>query len=210
MKREQLLLYAVADAGSLGGRPLITAVEEALRGGVTCVQLRDKGADEARLLEEIRLLKPVCAAYGVPLIVNDNLSAALKGGAQGVHLGLEDTPVREARAAAGEGFLIGATAKTTDRALAAQSEGADYLGVGALFASPTKSDAVRVSQETVREICETVKIPVVAIGGITEQNAALARSLGADGVAVVSALFGARDIAAAAKGLKAAFSGART
>ena len=145
----------------------------------------------------------LCHRYGVPCLINDNLPVALAAGADGVHVGQEDQPVADIRRQAGPDFLIGATAKTLDQALAAQAAGADYLGVGACFPSPTKPNAKGITRETLAAICAAVDLPVVAIGGITPQNAGQLRGTGIAGLAVVSALFSAPDISAAARELLA-------
>ncbi len=201
LKKEQLLLYAVTDRALFGGRTAEEAVREALEGGVTCVQLREKHLPEEALIAEAVRLKALCAQYGVPLIVNDNWRAAIAAGADGVHVGITDASVSEIRAAAPQGFLIGATAKTPAQAVAAEAAGADYLGVGAVFPSPTKPDALRITPEQLAAICGSVKIPAVAIGGITAENLETLRGSGIAGIAVVSAVFGAADIRQAASAL---------
>jgi len=200
--RKTLLLYAVTDRGALRGRSLARAVEDAIDGGATLVQLREKGLSEDEFVAEALEIKAICHARGVPLIINDSLPVALKSGADGVHVGLEDAPVAEIRRAMGPDFLIGATAKTVGQARAAEAAGADYLGVGAVFPSPTKEKAVRITAEDLREICASVCIPAVAIGGVTAGNMEALRFSGIAGVAVVSALFGAEDIKAAAVELR--------
>ena len=201
-ERSQLLLYAITDRECIGRRDFYDAVEQALAGGVTMLQLRDKGAGEAALIAEAKKLRQLCAAYGVPLIVNDNYRAALAAGADGVHVGIEDAPVAEIRRTAGKQFIIGATAKTVAQAQRAEAEGADYLGVGAVFASPTKTNAIRITPEQFRAIKASVRIPAVAIGGISMENLPQLAPLHADGFAVVSAVFAAEDITARCKMLK--------
>ena len=203
LKREMLRLYAVTDRAWVGRQTLCEQVEDALRGGATCVQLREKQLSKEQFLEEAKALLALCRRYGAPLIINDRLDVALESGADGVHVGIEDAPVAEIRQQAGPDFIIGATAKTVDQARAAEAAGADYLGVGAVFPSPTKQNAIRITAEQFREICASVSIPAVAIGGITLENASSLRGCGADGIAVVSALFGAPDIARAAAALRA-------
>ncbi len=189
--RERLLLYAVTDRGSRGLETFLEQIEEALRGGVTMVQLR-----------EAVLVRELCHRYGVPLIVNDDVDAALLSGADGVHLGLEDAPVSQVRRRCGADFIIGATAKTVEQARAAFVAGADYLGVGAVFPSPTKKNAVRITAEELERICRSVPVPAVAIGGISPENVGELAGGGMDGIAVVSALFGAEDVRRAAAELK--------
>ena len=199
---DQLLLYAVTDRAWVGRQTLTEQIEDALRGGVTMVQLREKELPEDAFTAEAMEVKALCHRYGVPLLIDDNVDVALKSGADGVHVGIEDTPVAEIRARAGRDFIIGATAKTVEQARAAQAAGADYLGVGAVFPSPTKKNAVRITVEQLREICARVTIPAVAIGGISLDNIRELRGGGMRGVAVISALFGADDIAGAARALK--------
>lgn len=199
--KDMLKLYAITDRTWLNGRSLEEAVEQAILGGVTCVQIREKGLDEEELIEEAAKLAQVCHRYDVPLIVNDNYEAALKSGADGVHVGLEDAPVKEIRRIAGSGFIIGATAKTVEQARLAEAQGADYLGVGAVFPSPTKKNAVRITPDMLREICGSVDIPVTAIGGISLENVHEIEGCGQAGIAVVSAIFAAEDIRKAAADL---------
>lgn len=199
---DQLLLYAVTDRAWVGRQTLLEQIEDALRGGVTMVQLREKELPEDAFTAEAVEVKALCHRYGVPLLIDDNVDVALKSGADGVHVGIEDTPVAEIRARAGRDFIIGATAKTVEQARAAQAAGADYLGVGAVFPSPTKKNAVRITAARLREICAAVTIPAVAIGGISLDNIRELRGGGMRGVAVISALFGADDIAGAARALK--------
>ena len=199
--KEMLKLYAVTDRTWLNGRSLEDAVEEAILGGVTCVQLREKEMDDDELIETASRLAEICHKHNVSLIVNDNFIAAMKSGADGVHVGIEDAPVKEIRRIAGEGFIIGATAKTVEQAKRAQAEGADYLGVGAVFPSPTKKNALRITPEMLSEICGSVKIPAVAIGGISHDNVKEIAGCGQAGIAVVSAIFAAEDIRSAAQAL---------
>ena len=202
LRPEQLSLYAITDRGCIGARSIDDAVAAALQGGATIVQLREKGLPESELIAEARRIKKLCSAFGVPLIVNDNYRAALEAGADGVHVGIEDAPVAEIRRLAGEDFIIGATAKTVAQAQAAQAAGADYLGIGAVFPSP-KQNAIRITPAQFREIRASVSIPAVAIGGITRENLDSLRGIGADGFAVVSAVFAQPDIARACRELKA-------
>ncbi len=202
LDKKQLLLYAVTDRAWVGRQTLEEQVEEALNGGVTMLQLREKNLPEEEFLREAKRIKEICNRYGVPFIVNDNVEVALKCGADGVHVGIEDVPVAELRASVGDDFIIGATAKTVEQAKAAERDGADYLGVGAVFPSPTKKTAIRITREQLREICSAVSIPAVAIGGITYDNVGEIAGGGMDGIAVVSAVFGAENISMATKKLK--------
>lgn len=202
LEKDRLLLYAVTDRSWTGQQSLYEQIEEALKGGVTMVQLREKQLSEDELVAEAIQIKELCHRYEVPLIINDNVDAALKSGADGVHVGIEDAPVSEIRKRAGDDFIIGATAKTTEQAKAAEAAGADYLGVGAVFPSPTKKNAIRITPQDLREICGSVAIPAVAIGGITGDNVSEIKGGGMAGVAVVSAIFAAQDIQKAAAELK--------
>ena len=202
LKKDRLLLYAVTDRSWTGKQSLYEQIEEALKGGVTMVQLREKQLSEDELVAEAIQIKELCHRYEVPLIINDNVDAALKSGADGVHVGIEDAPVSEIRKKAGDDFIIGATAKTIEQAKAAEAAGADYLGVGAVFPSPTKKNAIRITTQDLREICGAVAIPAVAIGGITGDNVSEIKGGGMAGVAVVSAIFAAQDIQKAAAELK--------
>lgn len=200
--RENLLLYAVTDRAWTGRQTLLEQIEDALQGGVTMLQLREKGMEEAAFAAEAAQVKALCRKYHVPLIINDNVEVALKSGADGVHVGVEDTPVSEIRKRVGKEFIIGATAKTVEQARSAQAAGADYLGVGAVFPSPTKKNAVRITAERLREICTSVSIPCAAIGGISLSNISELKGGGMAGVAAVSAIFAAADIRSAAEELK--------
>lgn len=202
LKKDRLLLYAVTDRSWTGKLSLYEQIEAALKGGVTMVQLREKHLAEEELVAEAIRIKELCHRYEVPLIINDNVDAAIKSGADGVHVGIEDAPVSEIRKKVGDDFIIGATAKTIEQAQAAEAAGADYLGVGAVFPSPTKKNAIRITTQNLREICGSVAIPAVAIGGITGDNVSEIKGGGMAGVAVVSAIFAAEDIQKAAAGLK--------
>ncbi len=200
--KASLCLYAVTDRKDQSFADFYRDVENALKGGVTLVQLREKNLDRSTLIKEAETLVSLCHSFDVPLIINDDLSVALKSGADGVHLGREDMSVAEARRLSPDDFIIGATAKTVDQAEQAERDGADYLGVGAVFPSPTKKDAIRITREQLKEICSSVTIPAVAIGGIGKENIGALTGSGIDGVAVVSALFHKEDIRAAAVKLK--------
>lgn len=198
---QQLRLYAVTDQAWTGRQTLLEQLEDALKGGVTLVQLREKNLPQEDFLAEALAAKELCHRYGVPLLINDDVDLALQCGADGVHVGAEDRPVAEIRRLAGPDFLIGATAKTVAQAQTAQADGADYIGVGAVFPSPTKPNAVGITKDELAAICASVTIPAVAIGGITRDNLPQLSGCGAVGAAVVSALFGAPDIRAAAQEL---------
>ncbi len=196
-----LKLYAVTDRTHLNGKTLVEAVELAIQGGVTCVQLREKNISYNEYISKAVEIREICHKYGVPLIINDNYRVALASGADGVHVGIEDTAVSEIRKNVGDNFIIGATAKTIEQAQKAQKDGADYLGVGAVFPSPTKTNAIRITPEKLTEICKSISIPVVAIGGINLENVHLIKNCGQSGIAVVSALFSQDDIKESAERL---------
>ncbi len=197
-----MLLYAVTDRSWVGKQTLYEQVESALKGGATCVQLREKELDEAAFLEEAVEMKKLCAKYGVPFIINDNVQIAMRCGADGVHVGQSDMAAGNVRRAVGDKMIVGVSAQTVEQALAAQAAGADYLGVGAVFPTSTKSDAREVSRQTLKDICAAVDIPVTAIGGINKGNMAELSGTGVDGVALVSAIFAAEDIEEECKILK--------
>ena len=202
IKKETLLLYAITDRGFVGQMSLYEQIEEALKGGVTIIQLREKNLDTQAFIDEAVKVKALCRRYNVPLIINDRVDVALKSGADGVHVGIEDMPVEEIRKSVPDGFIIGATAKTVEQAKNAENSGADYLGVGAVFPSPTKKNAIRITKEQLKEISSSVSIPCVAIGGINLENVSELSGGGMDGIAVVSAVFAADDIKKAASLLK--------
>jgi thiamine-phosphate diphosphorylase len=189
-------LYAVTDRAWIGKQSLAEQVESALRGGVTCVQLREKELDEERFLREAEEIFALCKRYRVPFFINDNVALALRCHADGVHVGQDDMDVAEVRRLVGQEMMIGVSVHTVEEACAAAAGGADYLGVGAMFATSTKTDASLVTKETLRAICDAVSIPVVAIGGISKANLLELAGTGVDGVALVSAIFSAADIAA--------------
>ena len=203
MDKNDLLLYAVTDRSWLPeGETLEEQVEKCLKGGVTCIQLREKHLSEEEFLEEARRMKAVCAKYHVPLLINDNVEIALAVDADGVHVGQSDMEALDVRAKLGPDKIIGVTAKTVEQALLAEKHGADYLGSGAVFGTSTKEDASKMDHKVLKQICQAVQIPVVAIGGITEENVAELAGKGICGVAVVSAIFAKKDIEAATRELK--------
>ncbi len=201
--RAAMLLYAVTDSAWLGGRDLAQCVREAVSGGVTMVQLREKDLATAEIVELAASIKPICAEAGVPFVINDDVEAALRSGADGVHVGQSDASCSVARKVLGPDAIVGVSARTVAEAVAAQEAGADYLGVGAMFGTPTKPDAADVAFEELVRICEAVEIPVTAIGGLNARTVARLAGTGADGAAVVSAIFAADDIEAAARELRA-------
>lgn len=196
-------IYLVTDEACLHGRPLLECVEEALAAGVTLVQYRAKAADGGVLYAEACRLKELCDKYSVPLIINDRLDIALAVGAAGVHLGQDDLPCAVARRLLGEDFIIGVSAHNPAEAVQAVSEGADYLGCGAVFGTATKHDVAKLGLENLRAIRKAVAVPMVGIGGITADNYAEVLATGADGAAIVSGILARDDIGAVVKKLVA-------
>ena len=199
---EDMLLYAVTDRAWLNGETLESQVEKALKGGATFVQLREKELDEELFLEEAKKIKKLCAEYHVPFVINDNVDIALKIDADGVHVGQSDMETGKVREKLGPDKIIGVSCKTVEQALLSKKHGADYLGVGAVFHTGSKADAEDVSHETLTAICNAVKIPVIAIGGITRDNVTELSGSGICGIAVISAIFAQKDIVSATKDLK--------
>ncbi len=192
--KKHMLLYAVTDRAWVGKQSLYEQVESALKGGATCVQLREKELSDADFLTEAIELSALCKRYGVPFFVNDNVEIAIQCGADGVHVGQEDMAAAQVRQRVGEHMMIGVSVHSVEEALEAVKNGADCLGVGAMFSTSTKTDADVLPQEVLRDICAAVDIPVVAIGGINIANLMQLSGTGVDGVALVSAIFGAEDI----------------
>lgn len=198
-----LRLYAVTDSAWLGEKTMAQAVREALEGGATLVQLREKNMDRDTLLKEAIEVKKVTDAFCVPLIIDDDIEVCQKSGAAGVHVGQTDMEASKARALLGPDKILGVTAKTPQQARAAQAAGADYLGCGAVFGSSTKLDTNEITIDQLNSVCEAVDIPVVAIGGINENNILELKGAKMAGAAVVSAIFAKKDIKAAAAHMRA-------
>ena len=192
--KKTMRLYAVTDRAWVGRQSLYEQVESALKGGVTCVQLREKELPEADFLAEAMEISELCRRYGVPFFVNDNVDIALACRADGIHVGQEDLDAAQVRQRVGDGMMIGVSVHSVEEALEAVKQGTDCLGVGAMFATSTKTDVDVLPMETLRDICKAVDIPVVAIGGIGRNNIRELAETGVDGVALVSAIFGAEDI----------------
>ena len=201
LKLEDCILYAVTDTSWLRGQTLAQQVEAALRGGATMVQLREKELEGEALEQEAREILAVCRKYGVPLLINDDVMLARKIGAEGVHVGQSDMAAAEARSILGPDAIIGVTARTIEQAQAAEKAGADYLGSGAVFGTSTKKDAKPLDPAYFQQICESVSIPVVAIGGITANNIRQLEGRKMSGFAIVSGIFAAQDIEAQTKKL---------
>ncbi|WP_322487129.1 thiamine phosphate synthase [Chloroflexus sp.] len=203
-------LYVVTDAGLSRGRSHLAVIEAAIAGGATVVQYREKVAATRQMIAEAQVLRELTRRAGVPLIVNDRLDVALAIDAEGVHIGQDDMPAAVARRLIGPDKLLGVSAANLAEAMQAVQDGADYLGVGPVFATPTKPDAAPpIGMDGLREICRHVSLPVVAIGGINAANAADAIAAGAQGIAVVSAVVAAEDVTAAAQQLRALVAAAR-
>lgn len=194
LTNDMLRLYAVTDRSWLRGRTIFEQVEEAILGGVGCVQLREKDMDFESFLREAEEMAKVCHRYNVPLLINDNVEIAMRCGADGVHVGQEDMQAGNVRSLLGADMIIGVTAKTVEQAKAAQDAGADYLGSGAVFGSSTKTNAKPMDMHMLSSICESVSIPVVAIGGVNRGNIEKLAGAGVAGAAIVSGIFAAEDI----------------
>ena len=192
--KETMLLYAVTDRAWLGDMTLYQQVECALKGGVTCVQLREKELSDEDFLAEAIEISALCKKYGVPFFINDNVDVAVKCKADGIHVGQEDMAAAKVRERVGDDMMIGVSVHTVSEALEAVAAGADCLGVGAMFSTSTKADASVLPMDTLKDICDAVDIPVVAIGGIGKSNIDKLKGTGVDGVALVSAIFSADDI----------------
>lgn len=199
-----LELYAVTDRHWLGNQTLFDQVKEALDGGATCIQLREKQLDEEDFLKEAIEIQKLCKEYHVPFIVNDNVDIAKTMHADGIHVGQSDMEALDVRKELGKDVILGVSAQTVEQAKKAEAHGADYLGVGAVFPTGSKDDAEDVSYETLKAICEAVSIPVIAIGGITQDNVKELAGSGIVGIAVISAIFAQQHITQATKDLKQA------
>ena len=200
--KKTMLLYAVTDRAWTGKQSLYEQVEAALKGGATCVQLREKELGEEEFLQEAVEIAALCKRYGVPFFVNDNVDIAIACHADGIHVGQEDMAAAKVRERVGEDMMIGVSAHTVEEALEAVKNGADCLGVGAMFSTSTKTDVSVLPKETLKAICDAVPVPVVAIGGINKRNMKELSGTGVDGFALVSAIFGAPDIEAECRKLR--------
>ena len=202
LDNKDLLLYAVTDRHWLEGRTLYEVVKESLDGGATFIQLREKNLDHEAFLDEAREIKRLCSEYKVPFVINDDVEIAMEVDADGVHVGQSDMEAGDVRQKLGPDKIIGVSAQTVEQAILAEKRGADYLGVGAVFPTGSKDDAIDVSHDTLKEICDAVSIPVIAIGGITIENIPKLAQTGIVGIAVISAIYGAKDIVEATRKLK--------
>ena len=201
LDKKYMQLYAVTDRAWTGNKTLYEQIKEALENGVTCVQLREKNLDEASFIEEAKKISVLCRQYNIPFIVNDNVNVAIASNADGIHIGQEDMGLKDVRKIVGENMIIGISAHTVEEAKFAQENGADYIGIGAVFETSTKNDVEVIPYEKVKSICDAVDMPKVGIGGINAENILKLKGSGIDGVAVVSAIFGAKDIGKATKEL---------
>ena len=192
--KKAMLLYAVTDRAWVGKQSLYEQIESALKGGATCVQLREKELDDEAFLKEAMEISALCKQYRVPFFINDNVEIAIKCHADGIHVGQEDMEASQVRQKVGDDMIIGVSVHSVEEALDAVKNGADCLGVGAMFSTSTKTDVNVLPKETLRDICTAVNIPVVAIGGIGKSNISQLAGTGVDGVALVSAIFAADDI----------------
>ena len=200
--RSSMLLYAVTDRSRLKNRSLTDAVEEAIKAGITFLQLREKNLDYDSFLQLAKEIKKIADKYGIPYVINDNVDIAMACGADGVHVGQRDMEAKSVRKIIGPNKILGVSAQTVEQAINAEKNGADYIGVGSVFPTSTKLDAEAVSYETLKDICNAVSIPIVAIGGINKDNVMKLAGSGIDGIAVVSAIFAQSDITAAVKELR--------
>ena len=201
--KHTMLLYAVTDRAWVGEQTLYQQVESALKGGATCVQLREKQLGDADFLQEAIQIHALCQQYGVPLFINDNVEVALQCHAEGIHVGQEDMAAAQVRQRVGDEMMIGVSVHSVEEALEAVRHGADCLGVGAAFSTHTKADVDVLPEGMMKAICDAVDIPVVAIGGIHKENILQLKGTGVDGVALVSAIFAAKDIEAECRELRA-------
>lgn len=202
LDKKSMTLYAVTDRSWLEGRSLSTLVEESLKAGVTFVQLREKKLDLNEFVELAKEIKNLTDQYNIPYVINDNVEVALACNADGVHVGQKDMEASNVREKIGKDKILGVSVQTVEQAILAEKKGADYLGVGAVFSTSTKLDAINVSFDTLKEICNAVSIPVVAIGGINKGNVLKLSGSGVDGIAVVSAIFAEKDVYKATEELR--------
>ena len=201
-------LYLVTDRSVMSAKSLEQAVEQAIQGGCTVVQLREKYASSREFFETAQRVKQITDSYHIPLIINDRTDICLAVNAAGIHIGPQDLPAKIVRSMVGPDKIIGVSAATLSEAIQAEQDGADYLGVGAMFATSTKTNTRPVTIEQLTQIKQAVQIPVVAIGGIQSSNAATLTKTGIDGIAVVSAILAQENITHAAEQLKTCFTGA--
>lgn len=200
--KNSLCLYIVSDRSWLHGRTLQEVIQECINGGATFLQLREKELDDEAFLQEAKKMKVLAQQAKIPFVINDNIDIALASDADGVHIGQQDGSIKEARKRLGKDKILGVSVQTVEQALLAEQEGADYVGVGAVFTTMTKQDADAVSYATLQDICKATALPVVAIGGITHDNIQTLQGSGIDGVAVISAVFASENIQLAAASMR--------
>lgn len=200
--KENLLLYVVSDRSWLGDNTLEDELEKAIQGGATFVQLREKDLDFDEFLNQAKSVKSLCEKHNTPFVINDNIEVAIKSNANGVHLGQSDTQLLKARKLLGDDKIIGISVQSVSQAIDAEKNGANYLGVGAIFDTKSKADAKNVSIDTLKDICSAVDIPVIAIGGICDKNIMQLANSGICGVAVISAILASADIKSSTSKLK--------
>lgn len=200
--KENMLLYAVTDRAWTGRQSLYDQVKAAIAGGITCLQLREKDLDADAMYEEALPIRDLCRRHHIPFIINDRVDLAMKCDADGVHIGQDDMDAATVRKLIGPDKILGVTAHNKEEAILAYENGADYLGCGAVFSTSTKANTIPLSHECLQEICQSVSIPIVAIGGIHKNNIMELAGTGVDGIALVSAIFSASDIEAECKELK--------
>lgn len=200
--KSSMTLYAVTDRSWLGDNSLDDLVEESIKAGVTFVQLREKNLDFNEFITLAKEIKIITDKYNIPYVINDNVDVAIACNADGVHVGQNDMEASNVREKIGKDKILGVSVQTVEQAILAEKKDADYLGVGAVFSTSTKLDATDVSFETLKEICNAVSIPVVAIGGINKDNILKLSGSGVDGIAVVSAIFAEKDVYKATEELR--------
>ena len=201
LDKKDMILYAITDRCWMGDDSLEEQVEEALKGGASFIQLREKDLSFDEFLDQAKKIKKLTDKYGTPFVINDNVEVAIKSGADGVHIGQSDMNAKEVRKLIGNNKILGVSANTIEIAKLAEENGADYIGVGAVFKTNTKEDADTISMDTIKDICKSVSIPVVAIGGINESTVLDLKGSGVDGICCVSAIFAKQDIYESTKNL---------
>lgn len=201
LDKKDMIFYAITDKNCIGENSFIEKLEDALKGGATFLQLREKEISEEEYLEKAKQTKKIADKYSVPFVINDNVEVAINSDASGVHIGQGDMDAKKARQLIGDDKILGVSANTVETAKLAEQNGADYIGVGAVFKTNTKKDANVISMEVLNEICNSVSIPVVAIGGINEETILDLKGTEIDGVCCISAVFGKENVFEASRHL---------
>lgn len=199
--KKSMLLYVVTDRSWLGENSLKDQVEDTLKAGASFIQVREKELPFDEFLREAIEIKNITDKYNIPFVINDNIEVAIQSNADGVHIGQDDMPAPDVRKLIGQDKILGVSAATVKDAKLAEENGADYIGVGAMFSTDTKQDANVISMDTLKDICNSVSIPVVAIGGINEKNVPMLKNSGVDGICLISAIFSKENIYEATKKL---------